>query len=78
MTDSLLNSISDSDFHSLNNYRCVKRVNPELTKYFDNQSDLNASDIVIISGGINDLSCHNYSAESLADVVRPKLERCCK
>ena len=78
MTDSIFGGVRDNDFHSLKEYRCVKRVMPELTKVFDHEEDFHASDFVIISCGINDLSCYNHSSDSLADLVCTKLADCCK
>ena len=78
LTDSILSGISDRDFHTLKDYRCVKKVAPQLTKICDYEDDFNVSDIVVISSGINDLSCYNFTAESLADHVRPILKRYCK
>ena len=51
ITDSILGSVSDTDFHAIPGYRCVQQSNAELTKIF-----------VIVSGGINDLSCYFGSA----------------
>ena len=77
ISDSILSGVSDSDFDCIKGYRCVKRHSPELKNALDYEDDFGISDFVIFSGGINDLSCYGYTAESLYAYLKPKLINAC-
>ena len=78
ITDSILSSVSDTDFHAISGYRCVQQSNAELTKIFEYEDEFQISDFVIVSGGINDLSCYDHSTETLFNFIKPKILSCCK
>ena len=56
----------------------MKRTCPQVANFDHFSSDFAVSDYVIISTGINDISCYNHTAKSLYDLVRPKIVNSCK
>ena len=78
LSDSILGGCQSNIFNVISNHTCIKKMNYELTN-FDNFSDeFRYSDIVVLSGGINDIARKGHSAASLAEAVFPKLENCSK
>ena len=78
LSDSILGVVSNYAFHNIPNHRCVKRSCPQLANFEEFNSDFLFSEYVIISSGINDLSCYNHIANSLFELLRPKIIESCK
>ena len=78
ITDSILSSTPTMPFDKIGNFRCIKKVNYKLTDIFEYESEFGISDTVIISGGLNDLSCYGMTAKALADSVLDRLGKTCK
>ena len=77
LTDSILSSTPPALFDRVGDLRCIRRVNYKLVDIFDYESEFAISDTVILSAGVNDLSCYGMTARSLADSVCGKLQKVC-
>lgn len=77
LTDSILSSTPPALFDRVGDLRCIRRVNYKLVDIFDYESEFAISDTVILSAGVNDLSCYGMTARSLADTVCGKLQKVC-
>ena len=77
LTDSIISNTPTFIFDTVEKHKCVKKINYELANIFNFEQEFKYSDVVIISGGVNDLSRHNHTAHSLADIVCNRLRDCC-
>ena len=75
LTDSILNGFQPHMFKELTDHTCIKKTNYDLVNIVNFQDEFKYSDIVLISGGVNDLARNGHSAESLADFVLSRLEQ---
>ena len=78
LTDSILSGCQPQMFKDLSGYTTIKKTNYDMCNFINYKDEFLYTDIVVISGGINDLARNGHSAESLADVVLPRLEKCSK
>ena len=78
LTDSILSSTPVSSFSKVNNIRCIKKDNKRLVDVFNFEPEFSICNTVIISSGVNDLSCHGLRASVLADLVCERLRRTCR
>ena len=60
------------------NVRCIKKSAKRHVDVFDFEPEFGISNTVIISAGVNDLSCHGLSARALADTVCGRLRNICQ
>ena len=80
LTDSVLKDTPEYIFNRIgggNSYRCVKKVNYELTNVFNFGPEFNYTDVVVMSCGVNDLSRYGRRSEVLADLVTRRLKKTC-
>ena len=78
LTDSILNRFQPHMFRNLTGYTCIKKTNYDLVNFYNYQKEFGYSDVVILSGGINDIARNGHSAESLADIFFARLEECAR
>ena len=78
LTDSILRGSPEHVFNRIPGHRCVKQSCKQLTQMFDWESDFTHCSLVVISSGINDLSCYGKTADSLSSTVLPRLEKACQ
>jgi len=78
LTDSILNKFQPHMFRSLAGHTCIKKTNYDLTNFHNYRDEFAYTDVVILSGGINDITRNGHSAESLADIFFARLEECAK
>ncbi|MCP4259052.1 MAG: hypothetical protein GY774_16325, partial [Planctomycetes bacterium] len=80
LTDSILKHTPESLFDRIGGqgkYRCVKKINYELSNVFNYEPEFKYTDIVVISSGTNDLARFGKRPEVLADLVTRRLRECC-
>ena len=77
LTDSILSATSVSIFNRVQNLRCIKKENKRLVDIFNFEPEFSICNTVIISAGVNDLSCYGLRANALADMVCERLRRTC-
>ena len=77
LTDSIIANTPTFIFDTVDNHKCIKKINYELVNIFKFEQEFKYSDIVIISGGVNDLSRNHKTAYSLADIACNRLRGCC-
>ena len=65
-------------FRDLTGHTCVKKTNYDLVNFYNYRDEFRYTDIVILSGGINDISRNGHSAESLADIFFGRLAECAR
>ena len=78
LTDSILSAAPTSIFNRAENVRCIKKSAKRLVDVFDFEPEFGITNTVIISAGVNDLSCHGLSARALADTVCSRLRNSCQ
>ena len=78
LTDSILSSTPVSIFNRVQNLRCIKKDNKRLVDIFNFEPEFSICNTVIISAGVNDLSCYGLRASVLADMVCERLRRTCR
>ena len=78
LTDSILSATPVSTFSRIANVRCIKKSNKRLVDVFNFEPEFGISNTVIISAGVNDMSCYGLTARTLADMVCERLRRTCK
>ena len=78
LTDSILSSTPVSIFNRVQNLRCIKKDNKRLVNIFNFEPEFSICNTVIISAGVNDLSCYGLRANVLADLVCERLRRTCR
>ena len=76
LTDSILNGYQPHMFKDLVGHTCIKKTNFDLVNFYNFKDEFKYSDIVVLSGGINDLARNGHSAESLADIFFDRLDKC--
>ena len=77
LTDSILKHTPEFVFNRLGDYRCVKKLNYQLTNAFDFENEFGYSDYVIFSSGINDLARYGKTPTALADEFLGRLRDVC-
>ena len=78
LTDSILSAAPTSIFSQVNDMRCIKKSNKRLVDVFNFEPEFGISNTVIISAGVNDMSCYGLTARTLADMVCERLRRTCR
>lgn len=78
LTDSILQGSPEHVFNRIPSHRCVKQRCKQLTEIFKWEDDFRHSSFVVISGGINDLSCYGHTSDSLSSAIVSELRRCCE
>ena len=78
VTDSIHKSTPEHVFEQVPGITCVKKECYQLCDIFEMEREFEHAKTVILSSGINDLSRYGKTAHTLADLVCPKLEKCCK
>ena len=78
LTDSILSPTPVSIFNRVKNLRCIKKDNKRLVDIFNFEPEFSICNTVIISAGVNDLSCYGLRASVLADMVCDRLRRTCR
>ena len=78
LTDSILSSAPTSIFSQISNLRCIKKSNKRLVDIFNFEPEFAITNTVIISAGVNDLSCYGLTARTLADIVCNRLRHTCR
>lgn len=76
LTDSILNGFQPHMFRELTGHVCIKKTNYDLVNFINFKDEFQYSDIVVLSGGVNDIARNGHSAESLADLVFARLDQC--
>lgn len=80
LTDSVLKRTPPHIFNRIggnNQYRCVTKMNYELSNIFNYDAEFKYTDIVLISCGVNDLARYGKRPEVLADLIVRRLRECC-
>ena len=78
LTDSILAGTPEFIFDKIAGFRCIKKMNKRLTDIFNFEPEFRYRKTVIISAGVNDLSCHGLRAHVLADLICNRLEKTCR
>ena len=78
LTDSILSATPPNIFNRIGNFRCIKKVNKRLVDIFNYEPEFAISSTVILSAGVNDLSCYGLKAHVLADMVTNRLRNTCR
>lgn len=78
LTDSVIGGTPPHIFNSIGKYRCIKKINKRLVDAFNFEPEFRCTDTVIISCGVNDLSCYGLRAHVLADMVVRRLADTCR
>ena len=78
LTDSILAGTPEFIFDKIDGFRCIKKINKRLTDIFNFEPEFRYRKTVVISAGVNDLSCHGLRAHVLADMICNRLEKTCR
>ena len=78
LTDSIMSTTPTHVFDAIPEHTCIKKQNFRLSEVFGFEPEFKYTKTVIFSCGINDLSRHGLSANSLADLVCQRLAKCCR
>lgn len=78
LTDSILAPAPASVFSRADHIRCIKKNNKRLVDVFNFEPEFDICNTVIISAGVNDLSCYGHTARTLADMVCTRLRQVCQ
>ena len=78
LTDSILAGTPEFLFDKIDGFRCIKKINKRLTDIFNFEPEFRYRKTVVISGGVNDLSCYGLRAHVLADLVCNRLIKTCQ
>ena len=78
LTDSILSPTPEHIFDKIKDHRCIKKVNKRLVDIFGFEPEFRYRKTVVISCGVNDLSCYGLRAHSLADIVCARLAASCR
>ena len=78
LTDSILAPAPATVFSRADHLRCIKKNNKRLVDIFNFEPEFGICNTVILSAGVNDLSCYGHTARPLADVVCGRLRRVCQ
>ena len=78
LTDSILSPTPEYIFDKIDGHRCIKKVNNRLVNLLGFEPEFKYRKTVVISGGVNDLSCYGLRAHTLADLVCSRLAATCR
>ena len=83
LTDSILSSTPEHLFERVPNHRCIKKKNYYLADTFNFEAEFKFCSMVVIGGGVNDLTTRRdnkstLTAPVLADLFVGRLRRCCE
>ena len=78
LTDSILAATPPSIFDRVGKSTCIKKICKELVNIQGFEPEFAYTKTVIISAGVNDLSCYGKKAHVLADMVCHRLANWCK
>ena len=73
LTDSIIAPAPASVFSRADHIRCIKKNNKRLVDVFNFEPEFGICNTVILSAGVNDLSCYGHTARTLADIVCNRL-----
>ena len=77
LTDSILAGTPEFLFDKIDGFKCIKKINKRLIDVFNFEPEFSYRKTVVISGGVNDLSCYGLRAHVLADLVCNRLVKTC-
>ena len=78
LTDSIISATPPGIFNRIENVRCIKKVNKRLVDVFNFEPEFGICSTVVLSAGVNDLSCYGLRAHVLADMVVNRLRDTCR
>ena len=78
LTDSILAGTPPQIFDRVDGHRCIKKMNKQLVDIFNFEPEFRFTSTVIISCGVNDMSCYGLRAHVLADLVTRRLLNTCR
>ena len=78
LTDSILAGTPPHIFNRVDKHRCIKKINKRLVDIFNFEPEFRYTSTVIISCGVNDLSCYGLRSHVLADLVASRLANTCR
>ncbi len=78
LTDSIGSLTRVHMFSGVEGHRCIKKDSKQLVNIFQFESEFKYRKMVVISCGVNDMSCYGLRGRELADKIGPRLEAVCR
>lgn len=73
LTDSIIGQTPEHIFDRIPGHRLIKKTNKQLTNFMNFEPEFKYRKAVILSCGVNDLSCYGLRGRALGNIICPRL-----